>query len=212
MWQWFCCWFVVDCCSWCGFCVCSMVCYALLCVFSRFALILMLASATSMWERRLDLKVYVFLLTIPWRCFYCGSFLLLMFRVCHAILLSFYCSLVVTCLERADLLALLYVVIYCVLSLPDGVSWVKCGTWVYRLLIVASFLTLRNESKIILCFKRWPKNCCLAHMHRKLVNIWGGGEPAMPTSIFVEGYCKNVHTRMHAHTHQCTYENTCTCS
>ena len=55
-------------------------------------------------------------------------FLLLMFRVCHAILSSIYCSLVVTCLERADLLALLYVVIYCVLSLPDGVSWVKCGT------------------------------------------------------------------------------------
>ena len=95
-----------------------MVCYALLCVFSRFALILMLASATSMWERRLDLKFYVFLLTIPWRCFFCGSFLLLMLRVCHAILSSIYCSLVVTCLERADLLALLYVVIYCVLSLP----------------------------------------------------------------------------------------------
>ena len=37
-----------------------MVCYALLCVFSRFALILMFSSATSMWERRLDLKVYVF--------------------------------------------------------------------------------------------------------------------------------------------------------
>ena len=47
-------------------------------------------------------------------------FLLLMFRVCHAILSPIYCSLVVTCLERADLLALLYVVIYCVLSLPDG--------------------------------------------------------------------------------------------
>ena len=58
----------------------------------------------------------------------CGSFLLLMFRVCHAILSSIYWSLVVTCLERADLLALLYVVIYCVLSLPDGVSWVKYGT------------------------------------------------------------------------------------
>ena len=93
-----------------------MVCYALLCVFSRFALILMLASATSMWERRLFL------------CFFCGSFLLLMLRVCHAILSSIYCSLVFTCLERADLLALLYVVIYCVLSLPDGVPWVKCGT------------------------------------------------------------------------------------
>ena len=46
-------------------------------------------------------------------------------------------------------------------------------------------------------------------MCRKLFNIvcvWGGGEPAMPTSILVEGYCKNVHTSMHAHTHQCTYE------
>ena len=38
----------------------------------------------------------------------------------------------------------------------------------------------------------------------------GEGEPAIPTSILVEGYCKNVHTRMHAHTHHCTYENTCT--
>ena len=127
-----------------------------------------------------------------------------MFRVCHAILSSIYCSLVVTCLERADLLALLYAVIYCILSLPDGVSWVKCGTWVYRLLIFASFLTLRNESKIVLCFKRWPKNCCLAHMRRKLFNIGGGrgvvGKPAMPTSILVEGYCKNVHTHACAQT------------
>ena len=30
----------------------------------------------------------------------------------------------------------------------------------------------------------------------------------MPTSILVEGYCKNVHSRMHAHTHQCTYMKT----
>ena len=88
----------------------------------------MLVSAMSVCERRLDLKVYVFLLTFPWRCFFCGSFLLLMFRVCHAILSSIYCSLMVTCLKRADLLALLYVVIYCVLSLPDWVSWVKCDT------------------------------------------------------------------------------------
>ena len=39
-------------------------------------------------------------------------FFLLMFCVCHAILWSIYCSLVVTCLDRADLLALLYVVVY----------------------------------------------------------------------------------------------------
>ena len=136
--------------------------------------------------------------------------------VCHPVLTSIYCSLVVTCWERTDLLALLYVMFHCVLSLPGGVSWVKCGTWVYLFLIFASFLTLRNEIKIILCFKRWPKNCCLAHMRRKIFNIGVGGggaaKPAMPTSVLVEGYCKNVHTRMHAHTHKCTYENTCTCS
>ena len=46
----------------------------------------------------------------------CLSFLLFMFRVCHAFL-SIHCSLVVTCLERASLLALLCVMFYCVLSL-----------------------------------------------------------------------------------------------
>ena len=40
-------------------------------------------------------------------------FLLFMFRVCHAFL-SVHCSLVVTCWERANLLALLYVMFYCV--------------------------------------------------------------------------------------------------
>ena len=216
--QWYCCWFVVDCCSWCGFCVYSMVCYALLCVFSRFASILMLASATSMWERRHDLKVYVLLLTISWRCFICRSFLLLMSRVCHAILSSIYCSLVVTCLERADLL---YVVIYCVLSLPDGVSWVKCGTWVYRLLIFASFLTLRNESKIILCFKRWPKICCLAHMRRKLFNIGGGGGASdanfntcggILQKMYIQACMRthiNVHMKTHVHAPKFSYFHAC---
>ena len=156
-----------------------------------------------------------------------------MFCVCHAILSSIYRSLVVTCLKRADLLALLYVVIYCVLSLPDVVSWVKCGTWVYRLLIFASFLTLRNESKIILCFKRWPKNCCLAHMRRKLFNIGGGGEKASdanfntyggilqkctythacaPTSMYIWKHMYmllNFHTPMHACMHAHTYVYAC---
>ena len=62
------------------------------------------------------------------------------FRVCHAVM-SVHCSLVVTCWERADLLALLYV-LSCVLSLSHVVSWVRCGTWLYRFLIFAFFLTL----------------------------------------------------------------------
>ena len=44
-----------------------------------------------------------------------------MFRVCHAILSSVYCSLVVTCWERAELLALLYVMFHCVYHISMGV-------------------------------------------------------------------------------------------
>ena len=52
------------------------------------------------------------------------QFLSFMFPVCHA-LLSVRCSLVVICWERADLLALLYMVFYCVLSLSHLLSWVR---------------------------------------------------------------------------------------
>ena len=54
-----------------------------------------------------------FLLTVPRRCFFCGSYLLFMFCVCHAFL-SVGCGLVVTCWKRANLLALLCVMFYCV--------------------------------------------------------------------------------------------------
>ena len=47
-------------------------------------------------------------------------FLLFVFRVCH-VFLSVHCSLVVTCLEAADLLALL-----CVMFYSDYVSF-PCG-------------------------------------------------------------------------------------
>ena len=65
----------------------------------------------------------------------CGSVLLFTFHVCHAVL-SVHCSLVVTCRERANLLALLYVMFSCfvlfgflvILSLSHLVSWVMCGT------------------------------------------------------------------------------------
>ena len=49
--------------------------------------------------------VDLFLLTIPIRYFFCGSFVLYMSCVFHAFA-SVHCSLVVTCWERADLLAL----------------------------------------------------------------------------------------------------------
>ena len=43
-------------------------------------------------------------LLIPRRCFFCGTFLLFMFHVCHAFL-PVPCSHMVTCWERANLLS-----------------------------------------------------------------------------------------------------------
>ena len=57
-------------------------------------------------ETSLSPPVKLFLLTVPRRCFFCGSFLLFMFRVCHAVL-SVHSSLMVTSWERAGLLGLL---------------------------------------------------------------------------------------------------------
>ena len=57
------------------------------------------------------------LLTVPRRCFFCGSFLLFMFHVClYHTVLSGPCSLVITCWESADLLALLSVIFLVFLS------------------------------------------------------------------------------------------------
>ena len=57
-------------------------------------------------------------------------------------------------------------------------------------------------------------------MRRELFNIWregrggggGGGKASDANFNTCGGVLKNVHTRMHAFTHECTYENTCTCS
>ena len=54
----------------------------------------------------------MFLLTVPRGYFFCGSFVLFMSCVCHAFA-SVLCCLVVTCWERADLLALVCDV-YCI--------------------------------------------------------------------------------------------------
>ena len=69
------------------------------------------------------------LLTVLRRCIFCGSFLLFIFHVflCYAIL-SVPCSLVITCWEMGDLLALLCVVFSCVLLHSHILSWVKCCT------------------------------------------------------------------------------------
>ena len=61
--------------------------------------------------------------TVPRRYLFCGPFI---FCVSHAFA-SVHCCLVVTCWERADLLALVGDV-NCNLLLSHVVSWVRCGT------------------------------------------------------------------------------------
>ena len=68
--------------------------------------------------------------------FLCGSFVLFMSCVCHAFT-SVYCCLVVTWYLGSCLWCLSVF-----LSLSHVVSWVRCGTWFYRFLIFATFLTL----------------------------------------------------------------------
>ena len=102
-------------------------------------------SISELWVRlapwkRFSPPVKYFLLTIPRRYFFCGSFVFFVSCVSHAFA-SVHCGLVVTCWERADLLALVGDV-YCILLLSHVVSWVRCGTWLYRFLILAIFLTL----------------------------------------------------------------------
>ena len=57
---------------------------------------------------------------------------------------SVYMCFVVTCWERADLLALVCGVYFEYVTFPL-VSWVRCGTWLYRFLIFAPLLTFRSK-------------------------------------------------------------------
>ena len=80
-------------------------------------------------------------------CFFCVSFLFVMIHVylCYAVL-SVPCSLIITCLEIADLLAffaLLYVVLsFAILLLSHKVFQVVCGTWSHWFLIFALLNTI----------------------------------------------------------------------
>ena len=62
--------------------------------------------------------------------------------VCYVLCASVYMCFVVTCWERADLLALVCGV-FCEFGTFPLVSWVRCGTWLYRFLIFATLLTFK---------------------------------------------------------------------
>ena len=71
----------------------------------------------------------IFVQTIPRPCLFCGSCLLFIFQVCfYYSVLSAPCSLVITCWEKADLLALFCVMFPCFLSFFHMLSQVGCGT------------------------------------------------------------------------------------
>ena len=70
---------------------------------------------------------------------------------------SVYMCFVVTCWERADLLALVCGVYYEFVTFPL-VSWVRCGTWLYQFLIFAPLLTLKSA---------YFRKSCLKYPQRK---------------------------------------------
>ena len=75
---------------------------------------------------RVEPSTKIFLLTIPWPYFFCGSFAFFVSCVSHAFASVHYC-LEVTCWERANVLSL--VVMFIILMLISHVvSWVRCGT------------------------------------------------------------------------------------
>ena len=91
-------------------------------------------------------------LAVPRQCYFCGSLLFSVIRVCHAFL-SVYCSLEFFCWERAGLLALLYVMCSCVLvTYPCGVLgrvWYLVIS-ILHLCLLTNFIKLPFVIKIFL--------------------------------------------------------------
>ena len=83
---------------------------------------------------------------------------------------SVYMCFVVTCWERADLLALVCGV-FCEFVTFPLVSWVRCGTWLYRFLIFAPLLTFIipsdfktisfDNSHYAVTYKRYIGHCIM---------------------------------------------------
>ena len=95
----------------------------------------------------------------PRRYFFCGSFMFLFCLVfAMSLCASVYMCFVTTCWERADLLALICGVYYEFVTFPL-VSWVRCGTWVYRFLIFAPYLLWDSWSITELKYSVLPMWC-----------------------------------------------------
>ena len=84
---------------------------------------------------------------------------------------SIYMCFVVTCWERADLA--LVCGVCCEFDTFPLVSWVRCGTWLYRFLIFAPLLTLKMF--IFIKFETWfiiasPSQSVISREYKLSVN------------------------------------------
>ena len=97
-----------------------------------------------LWNR-FKLSSKIFLLTVPRRFFFCGSFMLFLSCVCHAFA-SVHCCLVVTWTERVDLLA------------PVCDVYCDFVTFLFGILGQVWYLIVSI-----------PGPCCLSYLHSKLL-------------------------------------------
>ena len=82
----------------------------------------------------------IFLLTVPRRCFFYGSFILFLSYFCYAFMrVYFWCSWLSFGMSNCE-----------VVTFPLE-SWVRCGGWLYQFLIFALFVTL-----CMACFRVRP--------------------------------------------------------
>ena len=110
------------------------------CQFAKFQFSIKFANIS---EFTVFVPIFELLLTVPRRCFFCGSFIL--FVSCFGYAFVRVCLLmpcvVVTCWEELTSW-LSFVMSNCEVVTFSLVSWVRCGAWLYRFLIFALFLTL----------------------------------------------------------------------
>ena len=147
-----------------GVCNCSLFCCTLLCVPSSIAIILMgkgelvallnLSSWCPVMVERLFLAV-------PQGCL---RFVIMVFPD-HTQLLFF----MVTCWERANLLALLYVMFSCIYVTFPVVSCVRCDTWFYIILNFPSSLIGSESCKQ--CFLNIPNSAFNQVVHFSLKTV-----------------------------------------
>ena len=88
---------------------------------------------------------------------------------------SVYMCFVVTCWERADLLALVCGVCCEFVTFPL-VSWVRCGTWLYWFLIFAPLLTLVTRMELVKAMQMALLHCFQFEQFYKPMPGSRGGE------------------------------------